>query len=122
MYKHYISIIIGVVLISVLVACSDPIIEMVKGGKLESCPTKTLDEMVLGFMGSPSWESGTAEDGSSFVNVSGDITYHEKPIKARLQFIVNEEDSTFEFNAMEFNGIPQMLLLTNALLTKMCET
>ena len=61
-----------------------------KYAKLGSCPEKTLDEMAKGFMGSPSWSSGKSEDGNTFVNLEGDISYMEKKVSALIQFIFNE--------------------------------
>jgi hypothetical protein len=68
--------------------------------------------MVSGFMGSPSWSSGVTEDGDTFVNVSGDISVHEKKVRALLQFSVDQKKGTFKFNALEFNGVPQPLFAT----------
>ena len=102
-------------------ACGQtPEVLMVQGGKLESCPSKTIEQMVDGFMGFPSWESLVAEDGNNYVNISGDITYAGKPIKALLQFKVNK-DETFEYNALEYNGVVQNNLESMNLLTTMCE-
>ena len=102
-------------------ACGQtPEVLMVQGGKLESCPSKTVEQMVDGFMGSPSWASITADDGVNYVNISGDITYADKPVRALLQYKLNQ-DETFEFNALEFNGVPQNNLIAMGLLEKMCE-
>ena len=102
-------------------ACGQtPEVLMVQGGKLGSCPSKTVKQMVDGFMGSPSWASIAADDGVNYVNISGDITYADKPIKALLQFKVNK-DETFEYNALEYNGVVQNNLEAMNLLTTMCE-
>ena len=93
--------------------------QQVKNGKLNSCPQMTLQEMAEGFMGSPSWSSIKADDGGSYVNLKGDITFHEKPVTALVQFKLNQDD-TFEFQAFEINDVPQNTLIANALLTKMC--
>ena len=77
--------------------------------------------MVEGFMASPKWSSGIAEGNIKFVNVSGKMTYMEKPVTADIQFILKGEKS-FEFNALEFNEIPQNKLMAGALFTKMCDS
>jgi hypothetical protein len=100
---------------------SDPNVDMVKNGTLESCPSKTLDTLTVDFMSSPRWESGITEEGQTFVNVTGGIMYQEKEIVALIQFFLNLEDSTFEFNALEFNGIPQNTLMAGGLLNNMCK-
>lgn len=97
-------------------------VRMVRNGHLEACSDATVGDMVSGFMGSPSWTSGVTEDGDTFVNVSGDISVHEKKVRALLQFFVDRKKGTFKFNALEFNGVPQPLIATAALLHQMCES
>ena len=98
----------------------DVIVQQVKYAKLGSCPEKTVDEMAKGFMGSPSWSSGKSEDGNTFVNLEGDISFMEKKVSAVIQFKFNDDD-TFQFNALEFNEIPQNNLIASSLLEKMCD-
>lgn len=100
----------------------DPSVAMVKGGNLYTCPNHTVEEMVDSFMGSPSWESGTSDSGLEFVNINGDIMYANKEVRATVQFKINESNQTFEFQAIEMNGVPQNKLIANALLKKMCES
>jgi len=95
-------------------------VKMVKDGTLQSCPQKTVEQMVSGFMAKPSWESGAASDGSEFVNISGDISYSGKDVRAMLQFIIDKQQSTFQFRAIEVNGVPMNELIAMALLQKMC--
>jgi hypothetical protein len=97
-------------------------VQRVKGGSLQSCPHATVDQMVNSFMGSPSWDSGTAENGQKFVNVGGDMTMHDKPVRALVQFMVDPADNTFQFQALEMNGVPQINLLAIGLMNKMCES
>ena len=78
--------------------------------------------MVDGFMGSPSWESGVTDAEQTFVNVSGDISFADKPVRAVVQFMVDEDSQTFEYNAFEINGVPQNMFIAAALLEKMCES
>lgn len=104
-----------------LTACFDsPEVKQVKTGVLQLCPSHSVDQMVRGFMGSPSWKSGKSEDGKHFVNVEGDITFHDKPVRAMVQFIVDGEH--FSFNAFEMNGVPSAKIIAVGLLNKMCES
>lgn len=107
-----------------LCACEpqDGTVAMVKGGNLQACPGATVEQMVNGFMGNPSWEAGSSEKSEKFVNVSGDITYAEKPVRAVVQFMVNEKNNAFQYQAFEINGVPQNNLIAMALLSKMCES
>lgn len=104
-----------------LIACMDSTeVKQVKGGILQLCPSHTVDQMVNGFMGSPSWTSGKSTDGQVFVNVEGDITFHDKPVKAMVQFFVNGDN--FAFNAFEMNGVPSANIIAIGLMNKMCES
>lgn len=94
-------------------------IKQVKEGALHSCPSHTVGQMVEGFMESPSWTSGKSDDGKKFVNIEGGITFHDKPVRAMIQFIVN--DDGFSFNAFEMNGVPSANIIAIGLLDKMCK-
>lgn len=98
----------------------DNIAESVKNGRLSNYPQKTVGEAVKGFIANPKWESIVADDGKSYVIIDGFILLHGKRVKVSLQYKVNKDDS-FEFNALEFNEIPQNLLMYAGLLEKMYE-
>jgi hypothetical protein len=105
-----------------LTACQDAAeVQMVKGGTLQLCPSKTVESMVNGFMGNPSWEAIIATDGGTYVNIGGDITYQDNPVRAKLQFSVNKSAGTFEFYAIELNDVAMPQLLAIGLMNKMCE-
>ncbi len=97
---------------------NDPQILSVKNGNLDACTNKSLGRMVDGFMNDSIWSSGISENNQTFINVSGGINYAEKNVNAILQFIVKGD--SFQFNALEFNGVPQNNFLAAALLSKMC--
>jgi hypothetical protein len=93
-------------------------VEMVKGGTLQMCPGRTVEQMVNGFMGSPSWKSDKTDGGQKFVNVEGDITYQDAPVRALLQFTI--EGDQFQFQAFEMNGVPSPNIVAAGLMQKMC--
>lgn len=95
-------------------------IQIVKTGSLSACPLKTVESSVNSFFGSPKWESGKAEDGTTFVNISGDMTYAEKPVRATVQFIVDSAGKSFNYRAFEINGVSQNNFIASALIQKMC--
>lgn len=95
-------------------------VRMVKGGVLESCPSHTVGQMADGFMGSPSWNSGSSNEGVKFVNVSGDIVFHDKPVRATVQFVIDGD--RFSFNAFEMNDVPSANIVAIGLLKKMCDS
>ena len=106
-----------------LAGCGDSAeVKMVKGGKLQMCPNATVEEMVDGFLGDPSWESGKSNDGQEFVNVEGKMTFQEKEVTAKVQFFINKDRTSFQYNAFEMNDIPQNNFIASALLSKMCES
>lgn len=104
----------------VLVACDSNEVKMVKGGTLQSCPDKTVEQMVNGYMGNPEWRSLVAEDGNDYVNIVGEISYNNQPLKAEIQFRLNKEKSSFQFQAWEVEGEPAPDIIAALLLEKMC--
>jgi len=104
-------LVLGVLTFSLILGfsgCSDSKeVEIIKQSKLEMCPTATVEDMVNGFMGNPSWESDMTDKGIKFVNIGGDITYADKPVRAVIQFIFNKDETSFEYQAFEINGVPQ---------------
>ena len=115
-----ISLAIGIVTALLLSGCGDSSdVKIVKSGTLQLCPGHTVAKMVDGYMGKPSWESGKSADGQAFVNVSGEITYSDKPVRAMIQFFIKGDN--FAFNAFEMNGVPSPNL-AGPLLNKMCES
>ena len=105
-----------------LFGCSpDSRVALVKEGSLDECPKATLGEMVDSYIGSPSWEAGESEEGDNFVNIKGTVMYSEKEVDLVLQFMVNTEKGTFEYNALEFNEIPQNNFIAFGLLSNMCD-
>lgn len=117
--KKTISLTLCAAVSMLIVACGDSSeVKKVKGGVLQLCPNHTVEQMVEGFMGSPSWKSGKSADGKVFVNVEGGITFHDKPVRAMVQFIV--EGESFSFGAFEMNGVPSANMIAIGLLNKMC--
>lgn len=100
---------------------SDTAVDLVKNGNMDNCPQKTLGQMANDYMDSPSWESIVADDGLTYVNLRGGITYDGIPVTTLVQFLVNEKTERFEINAMEINNLPQNLFMAIGLLNNMCE-
>ncbi len=110
------------VLIIMVTGCTDSReVQMVKNGKLSSCPDVTVEQLVDNFMGSPTWESDESTDGKTIVNIEGDITYAEKPVIATMQFVINKKKGTFKFNSLEYNYVPQMDRMASGLINRMCQ-
>lgn len=117
--KKTVSLTLCAAVSMLIVACGDSSeVKKVKGGVLQLCPNHTVEQMVEGFMGSPSWKTGKGENGIVFVNIEGDITFHDKPVRALVQFIINGDN--FSFSAFEMNGVPSANMIAIGLLNKMC--
>jgi hypothetical protein len=94
---------------------------IVKTGHLDNCPRKDLDQEVSGYFETPRWEAGASKDGTDFVNVSGILTYQDRPAVAVLQFIVYKDKSGFKPYLFTINSIPQPIYVTAFTLAQMCE-
>ena len=97
----------------------DEYVTMVKNGKLNNCPNYTVGTLVENYMGDPEWESGQSNNGNTYVNISGNITFLDKPARGVLQLLIN--DNGFSFHAFEINGEPQSDIIAMVLLNNMCE-
>ena len=116
----YKTIILFTLLVYVFSSCTQMAESTVRNGNLTLCDEHTVEELVDEFFDKPKWQSFVGEDGELYVNIEGGITYYGEPVKALLQFIV--EDDEFEVNAFEIDGDPQNDLMVLSLLNKMCET
>ena len=95
-------------------------VNMVKNGYLDAYPQKTIGTAFEGYMSNVKWESLKANDGSTYVNVSGRITYDGKPAKAIVQYRVYT-NGTFEYHAFEIDGVPQNDLMYGVFIYKVYE-
>src|SRR5580765_315358 len=84
-------------------------VQIVKTGHLDNCPRKNLDQEVSGYFEQPRWEAGATKGGVDFVNVSGILTYQDRPAVAVLQFVMYKDKSGFKPYLFTINGIPQPL-------------
>jgi hypothetical protein len=100
---------------------ADPAVQSVKDGKLYGYPSMTLGEALGGFMSNVKWESLKADDGHTYVNVRGSITYDGEPVTAVVQYKLIDKAGRFEFSAFEINGVPQPDYLYNDLIEKAYE-
>lgn len=87
----------------------------VKKGHPDLYPEITYGDAFDAFFGTPTWKYFEAENGKDVVEFTGYCTYHDAEVKARLQFIL-EEDGTISYGAMSFNDVPQSQLITAVML------
>jgi len=97
-------------------------VQMVKGGyrmdASDDAPDATYEKAFEYFFSSPTWKYIKGETGEDVVEFTGGCVYHGANVKVRLQFIVDEENGTFEAGAMTFNDVPQNRLITLTLIEK----
>lgn len=93
-------------------------VQMVKGGYRVDDPSLTYEDAFSAFFGTPRWKYFKGEDGQDVVEFTGDCTYQNVPVKARIQFVVDEENGTFEAAYLAFNEVPQDALTLAALIDK----
>lgn len=101
---------------------SSPEMDLVKNGYLSVCLNHTFEDMVTGFFGSPSWESGESDSGVKYINVSGDMIFHEEKSTGMFQFTISSNGKNFQYSEFKVNGIPQDNFTGVALLKKMCNS
>ena len=79
-------------MLTFLTSCGQSPVDIVKDGVLDSCPTKTIGEMVSSelIMNSPSWEYFKADDGMTYVNLEGLVEY-EAVSNVLVQFIIKKD-------------------------------
>lgn len=94
---------------------------MVKNGYRENNPTLTYDKAFSAFFGTPRWKYFKSDKGQDVVEFTGDCTYQDVAVKARMQFVVDEKKGTFEAAYLAFNEVPQNAFILSALITKAFE-
>ena len=97
-------------------------VQMVKGGYRPDDPDVTYEDAFTAFFGTPRWKYFESEDGQDVVEFTGDCTYQDVPVKARIQFVVDEENGTFEASYLAFNEVPQDALTLAAVIAKAFES
>lgn len=94
---------------------------MVKNGYRENNPALTYDKAFSAFFGTPRWKYFKGDKGQDVVEFTGDCTYQDVAVKARMQFVVDEKQGTFETTYLAFNEVPQNAFILGALITKAFE-
>ena len=82
----------------------------------------TVGQALNSFLGNPIWQYFMADSGERVVQCNGTCTYNNKQVEAKIQFIVDEDEGTFEVGALAFNDLEQNLLTTQMFLSKAYES
>jgi hypothetical protein len=99
-----------------IIDMEDPHVLSVKTGHFSSSPDKSIGDAFQEFFGDPTWKYFKAESGNEIVEFTGYMMYQEAKVKARLQFILNDNKS-FESGALSFNDVPQNELIKASLMS-----
>ena len=99
----------------------DEHITFVKNGTPELYPDITYDEAFSSFFSNRSWSYFVSDTGKDVVEFKGDCMYHDTQVTATIQFVLDMEEGTFELEYLGFNDVPQSVLITYALITKVFE-
>lgn len=98
----------------------NPYVIAVQSGYLNDIPDRIIGDTFHQFFKNPTWTHFESEDKEHVVEFSGYMMYMDTEVKAKLQFLVNE-DGTFEIGALGFNDVPQDKLTTAALINAIFE-
>lgn len=98
----------------------EPHVLSVKNGHLDEYTDQTIGEAFEVFFGEPTWKYFKSDTQKDVVEFTGFLEYQGTEVKARMQFLLNEDD-TFEVGAVSFNDVPQNQLTTNSLLSTVFE-
>ncbi len=112
--------IVLLIVLPLLLGCKSQMEKTVKEGHFDACKKATVEKLIENYFADPKWESFIADDGKYHINVTGKITFNNKPAKALLQFYIYEDDERWEVNAFEINGKPQQDLMVVELIEDMC--
>lgn len=91
---------------------------MVKNGYRENNPSLTYDKAFSNFFTTPRWKYFKGDDEQDVVEFTGDCTYQDATVKAKIQFVVDEKQKTFKATYLSFNEVPQNMFILSALIEK----
>lgn len=91
---------------------------MVKNGYRENTPGLTYDKAFSNFFTTPRWKYFKGDNEQEVVEFTGDCTYQDATVKAKIQFVVDEKQKTFNATYLSFNEVPQNMFILSALIEK----
>ena len=110
---------IGLMLFASFALAASPI-GFVKNGNFSQCTYRTVGNAVDSAFENPRWESGTASDGQTIVNVQGIVTYDGKRYNAMLQFGL-KPGNKFDVNGLSMNGKVMSADFKKSFITQLCK-
>lgn len=108
------------ILVLSLVACESGNVKNVKQGSLNVCSSKTIEQMVNGFLENVKWSDGESQRGNAMVIVNGDAEYLGGKSNIELQFAFNEDGTSFHQSYAMVDGREIDIMQSNRILKRMC--
>ena len=99
----------------------DKHITFVKNGSPELYPDVTYDEAFTRFFSNRNWEYFVSDTGKDVVEFHGHCMYRDVEVEATIQFVLDMDEGTFDFEYLAFNDIPQIELVKYALISAIFE-
>lgn len=100
--KRILSLVVILLTMLAFTGCGgDKYVNIVKNGKLQAYPDKTIGEAFESKIQNVEWSSG--EEGNfAYVTLSAESDHNDSTVK--IQFKVNKETENFEINAFQLDG------------------
>ena len=97
-------------------AANNRYVQMVGNSYRPGDPDLTYAAAFASYFDDPEWRYFRSKDGFDVVEFTGNCVYRGIPAKARIQFVVDEENGTFEVSFLALDGEPQTALVLDALI------
>ena len=85
-------------------------ITFVKNGSPTMYPDVTYDEAFTRFFSNRQWEYFESDTGKDIVEFHGNCMYRDVEVEACIQFVLDMDEGTFDFEYLAFNDVPQIEL------------
>ncbi len=104
-----------------MITSMDPRTNIIRNGHFHDYPNIKIDDAYNAFFSSPKWKYFKSDDGTEVVEFSGQCQYRNADVNVRQQFILHADD-TFEAGALSINEVPQLQLISSALISTIFAT
>ena len=99
-----------------VISAVDPRVQSIKNA-VKADYGVTYEEAFTNYFGNPAWKGFVSDDGKDVVEFTGKCMFQDTRVTALIQFVINNEEETFEAVYLSFNDIPQNKLILATLIT-----
>ncbi len=100
---------------------SQQYINFVRNGSPTAYPDTTYGKAFDNYFANGRWDYFRTDDGKDVVEFTGDCMYRDAQVTATIQFLLDVDNGTFDFEYLAFNDVPQIALIKYALITSVFE-